>query len=622
MIKKKVKQRLIGISLGVAVILIVFVLSSTEFLKNSELKFLDLRFQFRGERTPSSDVVIIAIDEASFSEFKMTWPWPRKIHSELIEKLFHSGARVIAFDLIFSEPSREYPLGQDELLASAAKRAGNVVWGSKFETTVRQIYNEAQQSFIELKQEQLSLPIPAIANSGDYGYLNFPEDADNFIRRCTLLRRFQGQIYGSFALKILARYWGIDLGQTKFKPGSYIRLPNDKVIPLDEYNSTLINFVGPSGTIPTHSYYQVLKELVSPDEFEGKIVLIGPTFVDAHDVYPTPFYARYGESYGRKTSGVEIHASIVNTVLGGDFLKRVGRRWSFLIYTFLGTLALFFSLRFTPSKSLIIIFLEAVTFVIAGFFLFSWYNLWLDITSPLAEVGGVYMAVSIFRYMTEFKEKRQIKNVFQRYVSPEVVEQVLEDIEQVRLGGEKKHLTVLFADIRDFTTISEKYSPEEVVTQLNEYLNTMTEIIINNGGMLDKYVGDEIMAVFGAPIYHDEHPLLACKTALEMMDSLGELQQKWAREGRPLFNIGIGINSGEMVVGNMGSSQRMDYTVIGDSVNLGARLEGLNKRYGTNIIISEFTYQKVKGAVKVKDLGKATVKGKEKEINVYELLAV
>jgi adenylate cyclase len=222
--------------------------------------------------------------------------------------------------------------------------------------------------------------------------------------------------------------------------------------------------------------------------------------------------------------------------------------------------------------------------------------------------------------MTEQREKKYIRQTFSKFVSKSVVDELLKDPDKLKLGGEKKILTVLFSDIRGFTTISERLTPEALVEHLNEYLQAMTDIVFKYYGTLDKYVGDEIMAFWGAPIPQDDHAVLAARASVEMMRVLGELNRKWVSEGKPELHIGIGLNTGDMVVGNMGSSSRMDYTLMGDNVNLGARLEGTNKVYGTNIIISEATYEYVKEHIVARELDLIRVKGKELPVKIYELV--
>jgi len=224
--------------------------------------------------------------------------------------------------------------------------------------------------------------------------------------------------------------------------------------------------------------------------------------------------------------------------------------------------------------------------------------------------------------LTEQQEKKYIRQTFSKFVSKTVVDELLKHPDKLKLGGDKKILTVLFSDIRSFTTISEKMTPEELVEHLNEYLQAMTELVFKYDGTLDKYVGDEIMAFWGAPIPQDNHALLACKCAVEMMQVLEQLNKRWVQMNKPALHIGIGINTGEMVVGNMGSASRMDYTLMGDNVNLGARLEGTNKQYGTGIIISEFTYEHVKDHVIARELDLVRVKGKQLPVKIYELIDV
>jgi len=242
--------------------------------------------------------------------------------------------------------------------------------------------------------------------------------------------------------------------------------------------------------------------------------------------------------------------------------------------------------------------------------------------TPVMQIGATFTFITVFRVFTEQREKRFIRQTFSKFVSKEVVDVLLQNPEGIKLGGDKMILTVLFSDIRGFTTISEALTPEALVDHLNEYLQAMTDIVFKYNGTLDKYVGDEIMAFWGAPIPQEDHALLACKASVEMMEVLGQLNEKWVSQGKPRLDIGIGLNSGEMVVGNMGSHSRMDYTLMGDNVNLGARLEGTNKVYSTHIIISEFTYEHVKDRIVARELDLIRVKGKELPVKIYELIEV
>ena len=253
-------------------------------------------------------------------------------------------------------------------------------------------------------------------------------------------------------------------------------------------------------------------------------------------------------------------------------------------------------------------------------FIFSHFNVWLNIIYPALTMITIYLGITVYRYITEEREKKKIRGAFQYYLTASVINEMLKDPSKLKLGGDKKDLTVSFSDIRGFTTISEKLTPEELVHLLNEYLTAMTNVVFQYDGLLDKYMGDAVMAVFGAPLDQPDHALRACRTALGMMEELKKLQKKWAEEGKPVLDIGIGINSGDMVVGNMGSDMRFDYTVVGDMVNLGSRLEGTNKEYGTNIVISEYTYNDVKDVFFCRELDSVIVKGKKLPVKIYELL--
>lgn len=399
----------------------------------------------------------------------------------------------------------------------------------------------------------------------------------------------------------------------------------DKIeIPINDRGEMLINFMGNRSsasldgyqTFPVRSYAGYADRVPGPDPetwprtkaVGGKILMVGP-FADgiAQDEKPTPFGLMYG---------IEIHANALNTILMNNFLRDVP--W-WVNIAILGCFVLFIS--FLCSRfSTLLSFAAALLAIVVLFFtltiIFESKALVINFAEPSIGMAFAFLSIISYRAMTEERDKRRIRDTFGKYVSPKVVDQILENPPE--LGGVDKELTVLFSDIRGFTTLSENMTPQELVNHLNVYLSAMTDIILEYGGTLDKYVGDEIMCFWGAPIPQQDHALLACQCALRQMEKLRELNQGWPENKR--INIGIGLNSGIMTVGNMGSPGRMNYTLMGDNVNLGARLEGTNKQYGTNIIISEFTYGLVKDHFIFRELDNIRVKGKNKPVLIFELV--
>ncbi len=407
------------------------------------------------------------------------------------------------------------------------------------------------------------------------------------------------------------------------KDGVYKKV-NEIKIPINERGEMLINFMGypssesPQGrqTYPVRSFYGYSLGVPGPDPNRwprtkavgNKIVMVGPFSKGiAEDQKPTP----YGLMYG-----VEIHANALNTILMNKFLYYVPDWVDNLILLGMILITAFIVSRLSTIWSLIISLIMIVGYFFTVSLIFETSDYILNLSAPSFGVLITLLSVEAYRIMTEEKDKRRIKNMFGKYVSPKVVDQILENPPE--LGGVDKNLTVFFSDIRGFTTLSESMSPQELVNHLNTYLTAMTDIILDLNGTLDKYVGDEIMCFWGAPVPQDDHALLACKCALLQMEKLRQLNEEWPEDRR--INIGIGINSGIMTVGNMGSLGRMNYTLMGDNVNLGARLEGTNKLYHTNIIISEYTYGLVKDHVIARELDNIRVKGKNKPVLIYELV--
>jgi adenylate cyclase len=388
----------------------------------------------------------------------------------------------------------------------------------------------------------------------------------------------------------------------------------ERLIATDEEGRALVRYYGPEQTVPTVSVADILAGRIDAGLLKDRVVLIGATAKGIGDVRVTP--------YGAVFPGVEIRASIVQNLLDGSFLQRAEwmRFVELLLLITIGVSLSFLLPRLGVRAGAALTATLLVTVIAAGTLLFRW-QLWLSVVYPSLLVVALFLTTTVVKYFTTESEKRQIKSAFQYYVPAKVVDEITRDVTKLQLGGEKRELTVLFSDIRGFTSLAETLAPEELVRLLNVYLTQMTDKVFRHDGLLDKYIGDAIMAVYGAPIHRADHAVLACRTALDMMQALRELRAAWKRDRQPVLDIGIGINTGPMIVGNMGSQTRFDYTVIGDAVNLGSRIESLNKVYGTHVLLSEFTYQQVRdGFTNLREVDVTRIRGREAPVRLYELI--
>ena len=670
LIKKTFSVSPFKITVLVIILSLALYIVKFPFFHFMELKALDLRFIARGERAPGIETVIAAIDEKSVTELGR-WPWTRTKIAKLIDTLKEYGARSIGFDVVFAEPDKNASLieleelskkvddmglkdpellryihGQKEkantdlILARAIERAGIVTMGYFFYTSDKEAehlsledikrgeeyISESKYGIVRIKGGQEESPMieayavaPNIKPLSDAaaisGFFNAFPDIDGTNRWFPLAIKLGDNFYPPLSVAVLEQY--LDWPMLSLKLEAYgvegIKM-GDIEIPTDESGRILINFLGPIKTFPVYSITDIINNRLDPSLFKDKIVLVGATATGIYDLRVTPFSTAY--------PGIGIHATVIDNILHQNFIKRPG--WTALIDVFFiilfGFIMGIIISRVSAIRGLLFGIVLVAAWVMVNRFIFSSYNLWLNIVYPLFTILAVYVGVTIYKYITEEREKKKIKGAFQYYLTASVINEMLKDPSKLKLGGDKKDLSVLFSDIRGFTTVSEKLTPEELVHLLNEYLTAMTDVVFKYEGLLDKYMGDAIMAVFGAPLDQPDHPKRACMTAMGMMNELRKLQKKWTDEGRPVLDIGIGINSGDMVVGNMGSEMRFDYTVMGDSVNLGSRLEGINKEYGTNIVISEFTYESVKDALFCRELDSVRVKGKLLPVRIYELL--
>jgi adenylate cyclase len=649
--------------IAAAVVVIVFGLYvwAPEFLRSIETTFYDLHFTLRGPRHPGNQVVIVAIDEKSLASIGR-WPWPRSILAQLVTTISKAGANVIALDILLSEPevSGEMRVAHelagrldshgpealrqeldaimaradhDGQLAEAIRQSGRVVLPIVFEIRPGvppappqpqgQPLKSALVAFNHYAERgqypppsglQVGVPIPRLAAAArDLGHVTMIADRDGTTRWEAVVFEYHGYYYPSLAVQAVRIAQGVEPAELKLDFGRSLDI-GTTVIPLDPRDRMLIDYAGPEGTFRHLSAADVLAGKIPDDALRNRIVFVGGTAAGIYDLRVTPV--------SPILPGVEKHANVAANILERHFLRRPD--WVELLEA-LGILFWPLLLAWLLPKLRPVTSVGAVAVLWAASFglvhLAFVRGMWLPLVYPSLALGLTFVGITVYRLFAEERQRLWIKRAFQRFVSPEVVERLVQNPAALQFGGELRNLTVLFSDIRDFTTYTERHPPEEVVHMLREYLTRMTDQVLAHQGTLDKFIGDAVMAIFGAPVPVADHAERACRTALAMVTELEKLQTKWAAEGREPFRIGIGINTGEMVVGNLGSEQLFDYTVVGDGVNLGARLESLNKEHQTklHIIISDSTYEAARDAIEVRRLGEVVVKGKTKPVTVYEL---
>lgn len=624
-------------------------------------RMADVFFSWRGAVAPANRVVIVDIDEKSIAGLGQ-WPWSRTVIAGLVSRLQEAGAQSIAFDVVFAEADRTSPvrlldelrphlednslfdqvavtaqeLDHDLVLGAAVAKAP-VVLGYIFRTDGA-VNLQATPPFpsIALRTDppavelaNLSIPeakdvianIPAVAQAPTEGFLNFFPDSAGTVRDTPLFLSFNGIPYPSMALEAYRTAVGIPeitihaASQLHNGQRTVLGVTAKNFIPTDDRGRLTINFRGPAKTFPYLSAVDVLQGPADP-RLAKAIVLIGTSAAGLLDLRSTPFAS--------VCPGVEIHATIIDNILQQDPLRYDTYTEAGLTYTLIlggGILLSFLLTAAPPLAGGLAGFLLPVT-VIAGdyFYYFRGQNTLIGIGYPLAALTLIFLLITLANYLTEGSQKRYIQTAFGHYVSPEIVKRLIRDPSLLALSGDQRPITILFSDIRGFTTLSEKMTPEQLGQFMNRYLTAMSDIVMGNLGTVDKFIGDAVMALWGAPADDSEHATHAVQAALAMQRTLDQLRPQWQAEGFPAVFIGVGINTGPASVGNFGSRQRFDYTALGDHVNLASRLEGANKVYGTGVIISEFTKEATAERFFCRLLDLVRMKGKTEPVSIYEPL--
>jgi adenylate cyclase len=447
------------------------------------------------------------------------------------------------------------------------------------------------------------------------GYFSLQGDRDGVLRWMPLVIQGGGDLFPPLGLLCAWHY--LDRPSLTVEVGSHgiegIEI-GQRFVPTDEAGRLLINYLGRPKTFPYVSATDVLAGRVPSGTFKNRIVLVGATAVATYDLRNTPFDPRY--------PGTEVHATVIDNILTQSFMARPewSRAFDLLAIVGMCTLTSVALTRLTPVKGVLFTAGLFALYIVLARWLFVSARMWLNMVYPLLGLVTVYIALTVHYYVTEQRERKRIKGTFKQYVAEHVVEEMIKDPSRLRLGGEEKVLTVLFSDLEGFTTYSERHSAHEMTVMLAEYYDRVTEQVFVHRGTLKEYVGDELLAFFGAPLEEGNHARLACQAALAMREQTVALAAEWSKIGRPHIRARTGINSGPMVVGNLCSRYRFAYGVVGDQVNLGSRLEGLNKVYGTDIIIGENTARLVENAFRLRELDMVRVKGRTQAVRIYELI--
>lgn len=568
--------------------------TQNSFLEAFESKTYDLRFKnLRGPLPPNPAIAIIAIDEKSIGELGR-FPWTRTEYARLIKVLAEAGAKVVLFDAFFPEHENAKA---DKAFADAARKAGNVVLAEhiEFDTT------------FNITGHTRSIPELEGAVAG-VGHINFLPDYDGVNRRSMVLIEEAGKLTPSLGLKAAMAALGVQ----EFTPGNFYVAVGERHIPVNDNYAMWINFTGQPGIYPRYSFVDVAKGRVSAALLKDKILFVGATALGVYDMRVTPFDGN--------TPGVEVHATIADNIISGRFICQTGLESLFDIsfIVLLGTVAYFLTTRLRLYSALPATVLLAMAYVWLSYLLFLQGH-WVSMIYPPISAMLALMVGGSFRFLILERSARQMRAMFSSYLSDKLVARLEKDPDAARLGGDKKEVTVLFTDIKGFTSFSEGHTPEQVVSRLNEYLGAMVQVVDRFDGTVDKFIGDGVMVYWGAPLAQPDHAELAIRCIRAMRERMNELRVQWQQQGMEPFFIRGGIQSGEVIAGNVGcAGKKMEYTVIGDTVNQAARFESTAKYYGVSFLVGEATFEKTSAVCCYRELDRIRVVGKQLPVRVYE----
>lgn len=567
---------------------LIAALSFSAAWRSLELKGFDALSVATATGKSQLPITIVGIDEASFAEVGRQWPWPRGLHAKLLDQLAASGALVVVFDVVLAESSSE---AEDRALAEAVRASGNVVMAADM----------AYQESAYARQWMRVDPHPWFRAAGARtGLATVTLDRDLVVRS---LPEGGDILWREIVRKANERAPGL------------IKEP-------DPIAGAMIRYAGPDHTFPFVSYYQALAAdtHLPPGAFQDQIVIVGrdvKASTDAQaaqaDLFATPFTA----GTGWLTPGAEVHANILETAISGRAVVPVAEAWRLALIALAAALSALAMRRWRPILGLAAGLALGAAVVAGGYWLFAERSLWLPVAGALAAIAATYVAFGGIAFLAESRRRAEVRRAFSLYVSPEVVDHVLAHPERLKLGGERRRITALFTDLAGFTTISEKHGPEEVARVLQQHFTRASDIVKRRRGTLTQFIGDALMAIWGAPLDDAEHAAHACLAAREMQADMELLRRELREQGLPEIRMRVGLHSCDAVVGNLGAADRFAYTAIGDGVNLASRLEGVNKLFGTGILLSGETAGALPPGEPLRSVGRVIVKGKSEPVDVF-----
>ncbi|MGQ9732897.1 MAG: CHASE2 domain-containing protein [Candidatus Zipacnadales bacterium] len=594
-----------------------------------EMKSIDARFRQRGPRAAPVEVVIAAIDENAIRE-EGQWPWRRARMADVIRALDEAKVRAVVLDIAYLEPDvHQGGAESDAKLVQQVRQSGHVflAWfGSTGSVSPKNIPDRQMQVFVEqawpvsldkngwqelLAYEDVTPPLSELMKAArSLGFAEVRTVGDSIFRFYDLVATYRGKVYPSLALAVAAADLGIAPERIVIRPGVSLSLGDQATIPLIAEGAMLLDFYGPNGTIPHFSVTDILRRRIPPQQLTGRIVVVGATAKGLHEIRPSPF--------GPDFYGVEIQATAI-----ANLLEKRGLRASRLGTDLLITIVLGVGVGLTltlwrPGAGALASLVLLLGYNVLCVRLFAVANYLLPMAAPNVALIACMLAVLLYRLSTEERHRSRITETFGLFVPPEVVgELTREEAPLAPLQAERREITVLFADIRNFTSYAERRPPEDVVQLLNRYFSLMHEIVWEYHGTLDKYMGDGLLAFFGAPKYQENHAERAVLAALKMQEQVRRRRDEWRQYGMEHMRVGMGLDSGEVLVGFAGSQGRMQYTAIGNVVNLASRLEEKTREVEADILISAGLARKLEGVVEMRPIGQIPIRGLSAAVEVY-----